>query len=105
MPWDHLHFRWSIRPIFSLPGQKGRRGRQKGPGSNLPISLPLCFRKETRGERDGLTAKRRSPHWAKRNRRLFWRGGCSFARAWDYLAIGGHLRFAEPIEKKPFLLN
>ena len=35
---DHLQFSWSITPIFSLPGQKSRRRRQKGPGSNLPIS-------------------------------------------------------------------
>jgi hypothetical protein len=25
---------------------------------------------------------------AKRDRRLFWRDECSFARAWDHLAIG-----------------
>src|SRR4030042_942801 len=85
--FNHLQFSWSIAPIFSLPGQKSRRRRQKGPGLNLPIFLLLGFRKETRGERDSSATRRRSPHWGKGDYRLFWRGECFFARAWNHLAI------------------
>ena len=35
-----------------LPGQESRSRSQKRPGANLPGSLPLHFRKETRGKRD-----------------------------------------------------
>ena len=84
---DHLQFSWSITPIFSLPGQKSSRRRQKGPGSNLPIFLLLPFRKETRGERDSPATRRTSPHGGKRDHRLFWRGECFFARAWNHLAL------------------
>ena len=85
-----------------MPGQEGRRRRQKRPGFNLPFPILLPFRKETRGERDRLAENGGNPHPAKEEpppflarRMLFWPGRGLIC------PTGKHLS-SEPIENTAF---
>ena len=69
---DHLPFSWWFGPALTLPGQEGRRRRQKRPGFNLAFPILLPFRKETRGERDRLAENGGSPPPAKEEPPLFF---------------------------------
>jgi hypothetical protein len=78
--------------LVVLTGPFVARAKEQAPktkraGSNLPISILLSLRKETRGERDRRADNGGSPPWERRNLCLFWRGECSFARAGNQSAI------------------
>jgi len=66
---------------------KEQAPKTKRAGSNLPMSILLSLRQETRGERDRPADNGGSPPWAKRDHCLFWQGECSFARAGNQSAI------------------
>ena len=93
---------WWFGTASTLPGQKGRRRRQKRLGSNLPGSLLLCFRKETRGERGGLTTKRRSPHLAREGPPPFLASRMPFCPGRGSLGEKENPIFEELIENTPF---
>ncbi|MBP1716416.1 MAG: hypothetical protein H6Q42_4619 [Deltaproteobacteria bacterium] len=68
---------------------KAQAPKTKKAGGNLPMSILLSLRRETRGERDRRADNGGSPPWAKRNHPLFWRGEYALARAGKQLAIRG----------------
>src|SRR4030042_7092543 len=80
------------------PGKRAGAEAKKGREQTFPFSILFPFRKETRGERDGLTANGGSPQRERRNPCLFWRGECFFARAWDPLAIGNFFYLKNPLK-------
>ena len=97
----HLQFSWGLRPVFSLPGQEGRRRRQKRPGGNLPSTILLPFRKETRREREGSATKRGSPHPAKEESPPFLASRMPFCPGMGPLCYTCNPLFSEPPENTP----
>ena len=68
---NHIHGGWSIKSVFSLPGQKSRRRSQKGPGATSPV--PPCFLSaKRRGEKGELGCKRRKSALRKERITAFW---------------------------------
>ena len=99
---DHLPFSWWFGPALTLPGQEGRRRRQKRLGFNLPFLILLPFRKETRGERDRLAENGGSPHPAKRNHRLFLARRLPFCPGRGLICYTGNPLSSEPIRNMSF---
>jgi hypothetical protein len=99
---DHLPFSWWFGPAMTLPGQEGRRRRQKRPGFNLPFPILLPFRKETRGERDRLAENGGSPHPAKEEPPPFLARRLPFCPGRILICPTGNPLASESIENRAF---
>jgi len=85
-----------------LPGQEGRRRRQKRLGFHLPFLILLPFRKETRGERDRLAENGGSPHPAKEEPPPFLARRMPFCPGRGLICHTGNPLSSEPTENRAF---
>jgi hypothetical protein len=85
----------------SVARAKGQTAMTKTAGRNLPISLPISFRKETRGERDGFqqSAEARFGHEATA---AFFVEPNVILPGHGTTRLKGNLVFFEPAENTPF---
>ena len=99
---DHLPFSWWFGPALTLPGQVGRRRRQKRPGFNLPWPSSSLSAKRRGGKGIAWLKTAEARIQQKRNHRIFWRGACPFARAGDLSALREILCLPNPPKIRPF---
>ena len=85
-----------------MPGQEGRRRRQKRLGFNLPFLIIIPFRKETRGERDRLAENGGSPHPAKEEPPPFLARRMPFCPGRGLICHTGNPLSFEPIKNTAF---
>jgi len=81
---------------------KEQAPKTKRAGSNLPSSILLHFRKETRGEKGRLGHKAQKPALGKEEPLPFLARRMLFCPGMGPLGHRGNLLFAEPIENTPF---
>jgi len=87
---------------MTLPGQEGRRRRQKRLGFHLPFLILLPFRKETRGERDRLAENGGSPHPTKEEPPPFLARRMPFCPGRGLICHTGNPLSSEPIKNTAF---